>query len=250
MRLLMNPAPVEGGGNPVPVPSPTPEPKVEDKGLDLVKAVEGLVAKHGDTTAALRVLLGENYSYRDQIRDLKAKVPGGEDVVLKGEEAKHWGSYRALGKPADLKAALDEGATAKTEAGTYRREKLTATSARLTKVDGSALDPEVLGTLADKLDLVLDDLKDDKGVLIGEDGKPLPKDGTPVKAAFVKGEGDKLTNLAVYVKANWAKFLPSLKVSGTTQEKPRGTPSIAPRQGQRDASNQQREAPTRRLPTF
>jgi hypothetical protein len=226
-RILLEPQGGEGG---------TPEPKVEAKAPDLSRAAEGLVAKHGSHDAALLVLLGETHGYRDKLRDVQAKLPPEGAVVLTGDDAKHWGHYKALGAPGDVKKALDEGTTAKGEVGAYRKKDLTATAAKLTRIDGGTLDPEVLGTLAEKLDLVIDDLKDDKGNLVGEDGKPLAKDGVPVRAAFVKGEGDKLTGLAAYARANWAKFLPSLKVaqgSATTKVTPTGPGTGRPGVGAR-----------------
>ena len=86
----------------------TTTPPAESKAPDLVKAVESLVAKHGDSSAALRVLLAENYAYRDQLRDAKAKLPADGSVVLTGDDAKQWDAYRGLGKPEDVRKTVRE----------------------------------------------------------------------------------------------------------------------------------------------
>lgn len=189
------------------------------KGADLSKAAEGLVAKHGDPTAALLVLLGENYSLRDKNRDLGAKVPGEGAVILTGDDAKHWGSYRALGTPNDLKKSIDEGKQHAADLGTYRKADVTRSAA-----EAHGFSPKVLGTLTEKLDIEMGQLKDDKGVLLGKDNKALPKDGIPVPVAYVKGEGDERTALDKYAASHWGEFMPSLKPS-TETPKPNGTPN-------------------------
>ena len=195
----------------------TPPAKGQEGTPDLNKAAEGLIKRHGDSTAALLVLLGENHTYREKNRTLEAQIPKDGAVVLSGDDAKHWADYRKLGNPADVRRSIEEGATAKAEAGTYRKAEVIRSAAKATKIDGVAIDPEVLGTLAKDLEIVVEDLVDDKGVPIGEDGKPLPKDKPPVKAAFVKGDGDTRTRLDGYAKANWGKFIPSLKAEATAR---------------------------------
>lgn len=249
MRILLDPKEGEGTGGTT--EAKTVETKTEpDKSADLVKAVEGLISRHGDPTAALRVLMGERDTLRDAVRETAAKLPPDGSKVLTAEQAKDWEHYQGLGKVADLRTALAERDSHKAENAGFRREKLVSQVAEVARIDGAKVNPKVLGKLAEKLDLVIGDLKDDKGVLIGEDGKPIAKDATPVKAAFVKGEGDALTSLAAYAKANWEEFLPSLKVApATTTERPKGTPKIGgARHGDPTHTNQDRT--TRLIPTF
>ncbi len=224
-QFLLNPAPVtEGGGTPTEAPVPA-------KGPDLSKAAEGLVAKHGVATAALLVLLGENYTLRDKVREASTKLPAEGSVVLAGDDARHWGSYRQLGAPGDLKKALDEGKQQAAEAGSFRKAETVRSAAEL-----HGFKPGVLGTLAKDLEITIGDRTD-------KDGKPVLKDGQPVKAAFVKGEGEKLVALDDHAKAAWGDFLPSLRTAETT---PRGTPRA---EGNRTAPPTP-ATPRRRNPNF
>lgn len=193
-RILLNQAPVEGGGNPPPTPTPAPAPST-DKGADLTKALEGLLAKHGDPNAALRVLLSENYEAREKNRELKAKVPAADALVLDAEKAKLFASYQALGSPEDIKGGLTERDEYKTKVTAHERAAEIATVAKLAEFD-----PEVLTTLAGDLQFSVEDAKD--------------KAGKPIKVPHVK-DGDKTVPLADYAKSRWEKFLPSLKPTAT-----------------------------------
>lgn len=180
----------DGEGDPPPkTPVPTPDPAP-----DLAKLVDAAVAKHGDGTSALKAIISDNYSLRDDLKATKAKLPEKGSIVLSGDDAKAWGAYSQLGKPSDLKKALDEGETAKKEAGTFKRKE------HHHEVAGVAgFKPTVLDKLAstDNLTLVVKDEKD--------------KAGKPVKVAYVQGEGDAVTPLTEYADKNWKEFLPALK---------------------------------------
>ncbi len=219
-RLLLDPtAGTEGGAAAAPA-ADNKDGQAAAKAPDLKTAADNLVAKHGDPTAALRVLLGENYGYRDQIRDARKQIPAEGSIVLAGDDAKAWGHYQALGKPADLKTALAEGGEAKAQVGTYRKAEVIARAADLTLLDGGKLRPGVLATLARELEI---EFRDE----LGKDGKPALKDGKPALQAVVKGEGDKVTPLAEYAKAHWGEFLPSLRAEAARPAL--GTPNIARR---------------------
>jgi hypothetical protein len=179
---------------------------------DLSKAADGLVAKHGDPTAALLVLLGENYKARDTVRELKAKLPADGSLVLTGDDAKAWSRYRAAGDPKTVEAALTERDAYRTEAEGYRRDKHHADVAAV-----AGYKPAVLTRLAttDGLSLRVDDGKD--------------KLGKPVKLAVVvaKGADDKetVTPLADYAAAHWQDFLPALAAVSAARPLPTGTPA-------------------------
>ena len=160
---------------------------------DLTKAVEGLLARHGDATAALRVLLGENYSHRDEIRALRGRLPAEGAIVLAGDDAKHWSAYRQLGTPADVRKAIEEGKTSATALGSLRKAETDRAAAEVAGFRSS-----VLATLAKDLELEVVEEK-------SKDGKAV------TKVARVKGEGDTRTPLAEYAQQHWKDFLPSLK---------------------------------------
>lgn len=191
-RVLLDTDPPAGGGG----GGGNTDPPAGDKGADLVKAVEGLVAKHGDTTAALRVLLGENYGLRDANRELKSKLPADGAVILIGDDAKAWGQFRTLGKFEDVETRLKERDTLDGQVKAHAREKHLAAVAGL-----HGFDAEVLTQLAGPdLELRVAD---------------RTVNGKAVKVAQVVGKDDKgaevLTDLDKHAEAHWAKFLPSLK---------------------------------------
>jgi len=183
-RILLNPTATEGGGGNPPV-------KTEDKGPDLVKVVEGLIAKHGDPNAALRVLLSENHNYRDQLREVKAKLPADGHVVIDPDKAKLFAAYQQYGTPDEIKQGLYERDELSTTVAAHKRAREISDVAKL-----AGYDPDVLTTLAGDLQFEVTDGKD--------------KAGKDVKTVSVK-DGDKLVSLEDHAKAKWEKFLPSLK---------------------------------------
>jgi hypothetical protein len=184
-----------GGGNPAPEP-------------DLAKAIKGLLDRHGDPNAALRVVLDENYRYRDQLRDLKAKVPGEADVVLTGDDAKRWASYRELGDPGDLKKTLKAAADDRADVERFRRAEVYDEAATLARFNAKAF-----RRLAEADGLAVTIEADKKGERVPH-----------VKGVDDKGQ-EALTPLTQYAETHWAEFLPSLQ-GGERQEpqRPNGTP--------------------------
>lgn len=193
------PLPTIAGG----APEDDDPPQDKDKGPDLVKAVENLLAKHGGPDRALSVLLSENYEYRDQIRDLKKQLPAAGSIVLSGDDVKAWETYTGLGKPTEVRKALEDGQRAATEATSLRKAGLVRDAAEL-----HGFKPTVLATLVEKLDIVI------------VDGKG--KDGKPVREAHIKGEGDSTTPLPEFAEKHWGEFLPALRPE--SKSPPKGTP--------------------------
>lgn len=194
--------------DPTPTPTPTPEP--EPKGPDLAKVVESLIAKHGDGNAALRVLLAENYGYRDQIRDLKAKAPADGALILTGDDAKAWDKYRTLGKPDELATVKREHGERGTELTGLKRESELRTVAEKTGVDF-----DVLKTIAGQLDFA--------GTVKVKD----PKTQKESEVVAVKdGEADPVA-FDEYAAKHWAKFLPSLRPNAGEPQKQPGSPNGA-----------------------
>lgn len=220
-RILRGPEGGEGGGDKGVADD---KDKGGDKGADLVKAVEGLISRHGDPTAALRVLMGENYTLRDKVREVSARLPKDGALVLEGEDAKHWGAYKTLGAPNELKRVLEEHGTLKADNRSFRKADVVRSAS-----DIHGFKAKVLGTLAEKLEIEIGESVDDEGKLVGLDDKPIRKDGKAVLAAFVKGEGETRTRLDKYASAHWEDYMPSLKPAAETrQSSPFGTPTTRP----------------------
>lgn len=92
-------------------------------------APDRLKAEHGSTEAALRALAyklndveRDNKRYRDEIKDLKAKVPGGDSVVLAGDELKEYQGFKALGSLDDVSKKLKAGEEATAKIASFERD--------------------------------------------------------------------------------------------------------------------------------
>lgn len=199
-RILLDPKGAEGGDSP---PAP-----------DLTKVVEGLLNKHGDPTAALKVLLAENYEYRDSIRTLKGKVPPEGDVVLSGDDTKRWHTYRELGEPSDLRKAVSERDQLRADLGRVRTAEASDQAAELSGYNRRALRRL---TAQDGLEY---EFRDEK------------KDGKDTRVPCVKGKDDKgadvLIPLDEYVEKNAPEMLPALRDGQKTAE-PQRPPGMPPR---------------------
>lgn len=221
-RYLLEPTPAAGGGT-----DPVVPPVVAPVAADASEGFKAALKKHGDDASSFaRTTYADNERLRGELATANGKAPKEGSIVLTGEEAKSWGHYKALGAPSDLKKTLDEHGVLSTDNRSLKREKLAGSAAGL-----HGYNAEVLGTLAEKLDLEIDELKDDKGQPIGLDGKAIDvkKGGKPVKVAFVKGatEADPRVRLDEYATANWGAWMPSLKpVVVQERPKPNGTPNI------------------------
>lgn len=179
---------------------------------DLARAIEGLLNKHGDPTAALRVLLAENYEYRDQIRTLKGKVPEQGSVVLSGDDLRRWNTYRDLGEPTDLRKAVEQRDQYKAESERNAREKEYGAAA---KVAGYVPDAFIPLAERDGLQLVTKEERD----------RTTGKAGPVVHVKGVDADGkETLTPLSTYAEDRWAVFLPSLKAGSPPPTRPVGTP--------------------------
>jgi ABC-type amino acid transport substrate-binding protein len=153
-----------------------------------------------DETALMRLLekqaelLTDNSQLREQRRtlrqevtELKSKVAPEGARILTADEAKVYDAYAALGKPDDVKKALEANSTATAELTTLKHEKHIALVA-----EASGFRPAVLAKLAGDLDIQVRPVKD---------GKPL---------VVVVADGAE-TALADYAQTNWADFLPALQ---------------------------------------
>jgi hypothetical protein len=178
---------------------------------DIREALESLLKEHdGDRNSALRVLIQENQGLHGLLSDAEARLPADGSVVLTGDEAKAWRSYREIGEPADLRKALAERDQYRGEAGTLRKGQVVRDAATL-----GGYKPSVLARLAEQVDLAIVERKDKAGKpeMVPVVREPGPKEGETVE-----------TPLSEYAESRWADFLPSLRA-----EPEKATPGTPPR---------------------
>ena len=180
----------------------------------VLEVLNGLVAKHGGESGALKTLIGENFDLRTKNRDLRAKLPAEGSVVLAKTDADELAAYRGLNlSPKDLAAALSDGNQAKADLATLR----TADTVRQA-ADLAGYKPTVLTTLvkASGVELAITEADDPKG------------GAAKVRTVTVKDGDSKPVELGKYAEAHWTDHLPALKAERHGQP---GTPA-------RDANRQ------------
>lgn len=127
-------------------------------------------------------LRSERRQLREELQSTKDKLPKEGDVVLSGEDAKTWETYKGLGKPDEIKQQLDAGKNASRE----------ATLAKVASAHN--LNPTVLSKLVDPSA----EITEEKG-----------KDG---KAVFKIGSGDQAKTVDQLLDSDWSDFAPALAV--------------------------------------
>jgi hypothetical protein len=155
---------------------------LEQFGRDAIRIAEKLADVQSDNHR----LREERRNLKQQLTEAQGKAPAADTRVLSADEAKAYDAYAALGKPADIKSALDTKGTAEQELVALKREKALAKAA-----EAAGYKASVLTTLAGDLDIQVRPVKD---------GKPL----------VVVVSGTEETALADWAKENWADFLPAL----------------------------------------
>lgn len=125
--------------------------------------------------------------------DLKAKLPADGAVVLAQADATALEAYRALGTPADLKAAQEARAAAE-----QRLAQVTRADTIRAAAEAAGFKPSVLTTLIGSLDVTTKP---------GPDGKP---------SAVVVKDGAEVA-LADYAAQEWADFMPALAANPIPQ---------------------------------
>ncbi len=156
---------------------------LEQYGRDALRLAEKLADVQSDNYR----LREERRTLKQELKDAAGKAPADGAVVLSKEDAALWTAYAALGKPEEIKTALETKGTAEQELTVLKREKQIAKAA-----DAAGFKASVLERLA--ADLTID-------VRPVKDGKPL---------VVVVKDGQE-TALADYAAAEWPDFLPALK---------------------------------------
>jgi hypothetical protein len=210
----------------------------------LKEKVTAFLAKHGgNAETAVTELLSDNQRYRAQLREARRRYPyrpdarvaelEGEnqrleteverlgllipqqgDVVLKGDDAKAWPLFKALGKPEDVKKQLEELPTLRTTVSDAQRKTSAAEAAALLKWNPDATSGLVL----------------DKGLVVSlVDGKD--KEGKAIKVAHVRPKDDEkaaTVPMEDWVKTNAAYLLPALSATGGSSGTSGGASSTSP----------------------
>lgn len=162
--------------------APKPSDVLEQYGRDALRLAEKLADVQADNYR----LREERRGLKSQIAETQSKVPSEGSKVLSADEAAEYAAYLALGKPKDVKAALDTKGTAEQELTALKREKLLSKAA-----EAAGFKASVLERLAGDLQIELE----------AKDGKPL---------VYVVKDGEKVA-LADYAEKEWADFLPALQ---------------------------------------
>lgn len=165
----------------------------------------------GDAMALAEKLFSENFTYREkqrqleqQVTELSGKVPTAESVVLTGADATAWATYKALGKPEDIKQGLDERTKLQGDLATKDRNELIRGVAEV-----AGYKPSVLAKL--------DSTAKAEGKALGFELRDVTVDGKAAKVAYVK-DGDNASPLTDYATTNWADFIPSLTAAQGNQQ--------------------------------
>lgn len=190
-----------------------------------------LVGRHGTTEAALTRLAGEQLKYRRRAQDaeaeaeeLRGQLPGSDDLILKGDEAKE---YKAL-KTSDPKFSLVGLGTSLKELTDLRSNTAKTTRAgELTTAAGTKYKKSLLAKLIGDLPLQF------KPKLVPKADDP--NETEEIQVPFVK-VGDTLLALDTWLEQEHKDLLDALKVPEGEQQE--GT------QQQQRTDTQQRPAAT------
>lgn len=123
-------------------PEPTPVLPAPTLPADAVRSLESLISRSGGSDATNVLLFNDNKELRDELRDLKTKVPKDGAVVFSKEDADALVAYRALGQPDELGVAVTERDDFKAQSVKAAKSK-----ARDEAVKLSGYDPEKFGVL-------------------------------------------------------------------------------------------------------
>lgn len=155
----------------------------DERSEDKAERASRLVDKHGGDALRLALMIvereTENARYREQLRELKGKVPGDDAVILTGADAARWQQYTALGQPDELEAIKGERDTLATQVREASR------AAAITQAAAAE------GLHADKLAKLLPRLLSADAQI---ETRETEQDGQKIRQSYVK-QGDTETRL-------------------------------------------------------
>lgn len=186
------------------------------------QSFQRLLERNGNDAMQLASrLFDDNYQARErarqleaQVRDLQGKVPGEGSVILQGDDANAWATYRELGTPDEVRQGLDRQAELQGQLQQRERETLLRQVA-----EQAGYKPGVLAQL--------DRMAQAQGKELAFEVREVEQDGAKTQVPFVR-DGETESALTEYATQEWADFLPAL----TAQPAPT-TPPAAPPPGVR-----------------
>lgn len=192
-----------GGGNPNPPPEPkktAPIPASESEAKFQVQ----LAQCGGSHEALAKKLWVEALTNRQRHSEtkqeliaLKARIPDGS-LVLIGEDVTNFNAFKALGKPAEVKAKLDSLTTIQGELATAKKKEARSAAAKAHGFNAAIL--------SDRLDIAQFDLE----------MREVTEGTTKKQVAHVRKAGDDKAVwelLPVVAERDWKDYLPALKAS-------------------------------------
>lgn len=189
----------------------------------LLEQAQRMVARQGSGEAAVVQLLTENKEYRDQIRDLRAKVPGEGAVVLSKADAAEWESFKKLGKAEEVAKLVKEHPVLVEFKTSRERTDTVREAARL-----AGYEPDVLVDIVAARNLSVE-VKTEKVKQKNEKGEEIT---ATVMVPYVKPSSSAdAVPLTDYAKAHLTSYEPVLKAKGAGgEDKSNGTSRVFPRQ--------------------
>ena len=155
----------KGGGGNVP-PRENPADIAAKYSGDVVRMASDLSSAQHDNFK----LREDKRNLNATITGLQAKVPAEGAVILIGDDVKVWEAYNALGKPEEVKTAVETGKAAISERDTFKRDQVLADAAKEAR-----LKPGLLKILAKDLDVQIREVD-----VVSEDGTTTTKAKRPV----------------------------------------------------------------------
>lgn len=188
-----------------------PDPPPSDPG-GAAEYRRRLESMQGDAGRLATQLFDENLRLQRQVTDLTGQKPAAGSVILTPEQAAQWQIFTTLGKAEEVKSAIAERDTLKTEHEKLRRETTISAAASAANYNTSVLTK-------------LSELGGGKEFEV----RDATVNGQVVKVAYIK-DGDVFKPLKEYAQTAWPEFMPSLQVPQSNQQA----------QGQQQQNNQQR----------